>query len=85
MIFGNITDSTSLLISQQRYNQQVFFFPPWREIYLADNLRQDYDKALYFQNYKALQQIYRDQDYRIIEVPKLTVLERMNYVIERVS
>ena len=85
MIFGKITESTSLLISQQRYNQQVFFFPPWREIYQADNLRQDYDDALYYQNYRTLQQIYRGQDYRIIEVPKLESHERMKFVIERVS
>lgn len=84
MIFGNITESTFRFISQQRYNQQVFFFPPWREIYQADNLRQTYDDALYYQNYQTLQQIYRDQDYQIIEVPKLEIHERMKFVIERV-
>ena len=84
MIFGHITESTSQRISQQRYNTFVFFFPPWQEIYQSDHLRPAYDGELYRKNYRILRQIYSDYGYQIIEIPKVDVHERVNFIIDKI-
>ena len=84
MIFGHITVSTSQRISQQRYNTSVFFFPPWQEIYQSDHLRPAYDGELYRKNYRILRQIYSDYGYQIIEIPKVDVHEREDFIIKKI-
>lgn len=84
MFFGHITESTSQRIAQQRYNAYVFFFPPWQEIYQSDHLRPAYDGDLYRENFRLLRQIYSDYGYQIIEIPKVDVHERVEFIIEKI-
>lgn len=64
------------------YHRQVFLTPPWREIYGNDEVRwEDFDTMLDI--HRALQGIYQDFGYRIIEVPKGNPEERGAFVLEQ--
>ena len=65
---------------QYRYYPKVFIFPPWREIYTQDNERkQPFHEAV--RTYKAMEKIYAETGYKLIEVPKLPVRERVEFVL----
>jgi len=67
-------------ITKLRYNQNVFYTPPWPEIYKKTDHRQE--------NIKEAQQIdlflrkaFLKYQYNIIEVPKLDVSKRVDFII----
>jgi len=64
--------------------QQVFFLPPWQEIYTNDTERdQTFSEAVLI--YERLSNWYRKCGYKVIDVPKVTVAERCDYVLEMAS
>jgi predicted ATPase len=65
-----------------RYNRMVFIAPPWRDIFHQDQERkQDFEEAV--RTHDALVKAYRDQDYDLIELPCVSVDERIEFVIDR--
>lgn len=67
-----------------RYNSTVFILPPWKEIYETDNERkQTYDEAV--ATYFALRSAYSDVNYTVIDVPKLSVEERADFLLNRIQ
>lgn len=64
-----------------RYNPQVFVAPPWEAIYAKDRERkQDFREAV--RTYEAIIATYRENRYQLIELPLVSVEERMRFVFE---
>jgi len=62
------------------YRQQVFLFPPWEEIYCKDAER---DQTILdaIRIFEILNEWYRRCGFAVIEVPKLSVTERCDFVL----
>lgn len=67
-----------------RYNKTVFLFPAWPEIYSTDEERkQDLEEAI--RTTEVLRDCYIDLGYFVIDVPKLTVPERVSFILENIN
>ncbi|KKB77296.1 ATPase [Devosia limi DSM 17137] len=67
-----------------RYNAAVFFAPPWREIYVNDAERkQDWDEAV--RTFETLRDVYAELGYRIVELPKAPLAERLGFVMDVIA
>ncbi len=67
-------------VAECRYNPSVFLFPPWEEIYCQDELRkQDFAEAV--ATYEAIKAMYPKNGYQVVEVPRVTVEERVAFVL----
>ncbi len=65
------------------YNPTVFVAPPWREIFHPDTERkQDIDEAV--RTYDSLVATYTDLGYRLVEIPRCSIGERAQFVLERI-
>jgi predicted ATPase len=65
-----------------RYHAQVFLTPPWPEIYVVDaGRRHGLDEAV--PEYDRLLAAYADLGYRTIVLPKVGVVERADFVLDR--
>ena len=63
-----------------RYNPAVFMLPPWPEIFVHDaERRHSIDDAVL--EYDLQKKIYLECGYRIIDVPKLPVEDRVAFVM----
>lgn len=67
-----------------RYNPVVFFAPPWREIYVTDAERKQ-DWAHAQRVYASLRDAYAETGYRIVELPKAPVAERLAFVMDTIA
>ncbi|MEM9867747.1 MAG: ATP-binding protein [Bacteroidota bacterium] len=66
-----------------RYDR-VFLLPPWKEIYVSDNERlESFDEAQKI--HAALEDTYSHLGYEPILVPKRTVPERIDFVLEKLN
>jgi predicted ATPase len=71
-------------ISNYRYNATVFIAPPWPEIYVHDAERkQGFEEAI--QTYEVLVKAYGACGYRLVELPKVSVPERLAFLLARVA
>ncbi|WP_425962863.1 AAA family ATPase [Rhizobium nepotum] len=67
-----------------RYNRLVFLTPPWPEIYRGDSERKHgFDAAV--EEYERLLRDYARLDYETVILPKATVSERADIVLERLA
>lgn len=66
-------------ISQFRYHARVFILPPWEGIYTQDSERKQ-SFAVAEQTYHSLVTTYRQYGYELLELPRATVAERMQFV-----
>lgn len=65
--------------NKYRYSH-IFLLPPWKAIYTSDNERYEtYEQSL--EIYKCLKESYTDCNYKVIEVPYGTVIERTDYIL----
>jgi predicted ATPase len=70
----------SKCVEKFRYNEKVFLAPPWREIYRNDEERRhSFDEAE--QEYRALLVTYKRCGYKTVELPKLDVVARANFIL----
>lgn len=64
-----------------RYSPTVFVMPPWKEIYRNDTERkQDFAEAI--ASYAAAVATYREFGYTPIDVPKLSVSDRTDFILK---
>jgi predicted ATPase len=63
-----------------RYHPSVFVMPPWAEIYTTDAERRHSFEAGHEAHVEVLK-AYRDCGYALIEVPKLPVEERADFIL----
>jgi predicted ATPase len=67
---------------QYRYAPLVFLAPPWREIYETDNERkQDFAEAE--RTFHQMVEVYRQCDYVIAELPRVTPAARAEFILEQ--
>jgi len=63
-----------------RYNNNVFFTEPWQDIYHIDNERREpFSKNELISN--SIKKSYIDAGYDVISVPKGTVKERVDFIL----
>jgi predicted ATPase len=66
------------------YHRQVFFLAPWEDIYAADDERdQTLVEAIRIGD--SLAEWYRRCRYELIEVPKVSIAERCEYVLQAID
>jgi len=59
---------------------KVFVLPPWKEIYISDEARyENFEQATLIFNH--LKETYQTYGYQLIEVPKGSIQERVNYIL----
>ena len=63
-----------------RYNQKVFIFPPWPEIYTTDGERKQ-TLAEAVETHHMMVRAYQDCGYEIVEVPRATVESRADFIL----
>lgn len=65
---------------KEHFEKRVFITPPWPEIFVADGERQhSFDQAI--AEYDRLVLDYPAQGFELIEVPRLPVAERADFVL----
>ncbi len=76
-------DDVNRLLEAYRY-QEIFIFPPWEEIYRMDDERDHtFDHSV--RVYEATLMFYRQHGYEPIEVPRDTVAQRVEFVLDAVG
>ena len=66
------------------YCRIVFIFPPWEEIYENDTERkQDFNEAV--ATYHEMVSAYTKFGYDLIEVPKISVKERAQFIVSKLG
>lgn len=69
---------------KHRYHSCVFMAPPWPEIYVQnDERRHDMDAAL--SEFKQLQQTYPTLGYAITLLPKISMVQRADFVVNTMT
>lgn len=68
----------------KRYHDVIFMTPPWPEIYAPDaERRHGFDSAL--AEYERLMQAYPRLGYELIVLPKVSVEERADFILQRLN
>jgi predicted ATPase len=64
-----------------RYHNDVFITPPWQEIYENDKERkQEFEEAV--KTYETMKEVYTRFNYNLVEIPKLSVSERVCFMLD---
>ena len=70
-------------INNSFFNKSVFYTPIWENIYITDNERKENIRtARKIEN--TIITTYKLKGYELIKVPKLSVKERVNFIISRI-
>ncbi|MCY1207059.1 AAA domain protein [compost metagenome] len=67
-----------------RYCRSVFLAPPWPEIYVQDSERRHEMQAALVE-YGRLQMVYPALGYEVFVLPKVSALERVDFVLDTLS
>jgi predicted ATPase len=79
-----IPDDLRFYSQHYRYNTSVFLFPPWREVYRTDDQRkQSFEEVI--STHQIMVQTYRSCGYTPIVVPRTTVQERCNFILDYIT
>ncbi|GET23764.1 AAA family ATPase [Prolixibacter sp. NT017] len=79
-----VSDALMFAIKNHRYATTVFITPPWEEIYQTDTVRKEtFDEACHI--HECVVKAYRENDYRLVELPKVAVEERLKFVLDYVA
>lgn len=63
---------------------KIFILPPWEEIYISDNERyENFEQAKLIYNH--LTETYQNYGYKLIEVPKDTMNNRILFILDEIS
>ncbi|MCT8229807.1 AAA family ATPase [Proteus terrae] len=66
-----------------RYVTNVFIAPPWPEIYTQDQERKQTEKEAE-ETYLAMIAVYKKYNYNLIELPKIEITNRANFIINKI-
>ncbi len=63
------------------YNPKVFICPPWPEIFINDPQRpESFEESKRI--YMWLKQVYAELNFQVIEIPRMNILNRLDFVIK---
>lgn len=72
------------IANNNKYYKKVFITPPWEEIYTQDNERkEDFETATEIHKYMIA--AYKLYSYEICIIPKLSIEERINFIINQIE
>ena len=78
-----ITTEITQIIKQCVFNKQVFITPFWEEIYINDGERmEDIKAAINIES--SIIETYKSLGYTLVKVPKLSVSERVNFILSNI-
>ena len=78
------TSEITKIIKQCAFNKQVFITPFWEEIYVNDGERkEDIKAAIKIEN--SLIETYKSLGYTLVKIPKLSVSERVNFILSKIE
>ena len=81
---GNLEIPDKYYSKCREYNRIVFLAPPWKEIFVNDSERpESFQDAT--EIYHFLKATYTDLGFRILELPKLSVAQRVDFVLTAIS
>lgn len=86
LLFGkkNIAPIFFEELNKVKYHPTVFIAPPWQEIYVNDNERiESFEIAQ--QIYNCLNQFYREINFNLVELPKVSVNKRVEFILANIS
>jgi predicted ATPase len=67
-----------------RYHRRVFIAPPWKEIFHQGcERKQDFQEAA--RTYDAMIKTYSQFGYELLELPRVSVRERLDFVLQKVG
>jgi predicted ATPase len=66
-----------------RYNRTAFFTPPWPEIFRTDSERR-HSLEDASASYEPLKATYERMGYEVVELPKVTVALRADFILQRI-
>ncbi|RXM53246.1 MULTISPECIES: AAA family ATPase [unclassified Chryseobacterium] len=69
---------------EMMYNKNVFILPPWKEIYENDPERKQ-TLEVAERTFECMYETYREYGYHLIEVPKVTVEQRIKFILTTVE
>ena len=82
---NNLETSAEILevIKNCKFNSNVFYTPIWGEIYTNDSERKEsVESAIIIENF--LLSTYQYFGYTLIEIPKLTIEERVDFILSKI-
>lgn len=70
-----------IAVDRYRFNRMVFFAEPWAEIYTVDSERKEsFEEAVKVSLF--ISKAYADSDYEVVVIPKLTIPERVDFILK---
>ncbi|RUR05595.1 AAA family ATPase [Legionella sp. km772] len=78
----SIIEKVELANLEYRYNQEVFLFPPWQEIYTLDDER-SHSFSQASQAYDLIKEALLEANYFPIEIPKVPIEERAQFILSK--
>jgi len=83
-LFGLDTKIYRNSAEEYKYNNRVFWLNGWRDIYINDEERKmNFQQAYEFG--ERTQEIYREQGYDVIEVPRLSIEKRAEFIYNEIQ
>ena len=80
LVGAPVPEHVKRAVENLRYHRRVFVLPPWEEIYGQDRERkQDFLEAV--RTYDAIVRAYTEFGYELVEVPRVSVFERVRFVL----
>jgi predicted ATPase len=79
--FGVSPDKFYLAAREHRFNTTVFVLPPWKEIFVTDELRRKTFEE-YREFHEMIVDAYKRVGCQLVEVPLASVEERVEYVLK---
>ncbi|MCK4635078.1 MAG: AAA family ATPase [Candidatus Aenigmarchaeota archaeon] len=78
-----VPDKYYRLGKKYRYQDTVFFAPPWRELFKKDSERKEtFDEAVDISD--KIYDVYKDLDYNILTIPKVSVNDRVEFILSNI-
>ncbi|MGC3936909.1 AAA family ATPase [Roseobacter sp. EG26] len=72
------------LLTTQVYHHTVFLVPPWPEIYRTDAARR-HDLKDAIAEHDRLSKVLAEMRYRVVSVPKMTIAERADFILDQLA
>ncbi len=79
-----ISDKWKNIANNNKYFSKVFITPPWEDIYTKDEERKE-DFKTATEIHKHMIEAYKRYSYDICIVPKMSIPERINFIIHQIE
>ena len=82
---NNLNPTSEIIneITKCKFNKKAFYTPIWEEIYVNDDERKEDLKRARKIHHKIIS-IYKSNGYKLMPVPKLSIIERADFIISKI-